>query len=176
MGVDWLTFRSEGGAALVLFVCVWRIYIQKFPAPLPQQDQILLFLHMFSPKSACVRGAPSNEGWRPPPPKREILDPPLNVMSDFSGARRVSEGRLNSDELTCRRLFSFQLILVKFIRSTEMRLHHQAAISHKRNQYTELIHKACLIEYSSVSMHQDYFYYWFQTDGCGFLELILVGL
>ena len=35
----------------------WRIYIHKFPvcAP-PQQDQILSFLPMFSPKSACVRG------------------------------------------------------------------------------------------------------------------------
>ena len=59
----------------------WRIYIQKFPARTPpQQDQILSFLHMFSPKSACVGG------WRPlqrglAPPKREILDPPL--LSDI---------------------------------------------------------------------------------------------
>ena len=24
--------------------------------------------------------APSNEGWRPPPPQREILDPPLKSL------------------------------------------------------------------------------------------------
>ena len=52
-------------------------------APPPQQDQILLFLHMFSPKSACVGG------WRPlqrglAPPQREVLDPPL--LTFYPGA------------------------------------------------------------------------------------------
>ena len=35
----------------------------------PQQDQILSFLHMFSPKSTCVRGwQPLQWGLAPPPP------------------------------------------------------------------------------------------------------------
>ena len=42
-----------------------------------QQDPILLFSHMFSPKSVGVGG------WRPqrvgPPPQREILDSPLHA-------------------------------------------------------------------------------------------------
>ena len=42
----------------------------------PQQDQILLFLHMFSPKSTCVGGwHPFQQGLAPP--QWEILDPPL---------------------------------------------------------------------------------------------------
>ena len=45
-------------------------------APPPQQDQILSFLHMFSPKSACVGGwHPLQQGLAPP--QWEILDPPL---------------------------------------------------------------------------------------------------
>ena len=66
------------------YTCQWRIYIQKFPAcaPPPQQDQILSFLHMFSPKSACVRGwCPLQRGLAPP--QREILDPPLHVVKTF---------------------------------------------------------------------------------------------
>ena len=47
------------------------------PALAAQQDPILLFLHTFLPKSACVRGQ------RPPnssvPPQWEILDPPLVI-------------------------------------------------------------------------------------------------
>ena len=43
----------------------------------PQQDQFLLFSHMFSPKSVRFRG------WCPPngsvPPQWEILDPPLVI-------------------------------------------------------------------------------------------------
>ena len=34
----------------------WQIYIQKFLACTPQQDQIISFLHMFLPKSAHVGG------------------------------------------------------------------------------------------------------------------------
>ena len=45
----------------------WRIYIQKFPAPLPKSDPILSFLHTFLPKSAHIGG------WHP---QLEILDPP----------------------------------------------------------------------------------------------------
>ena len=57
----------------------WRIYIQKFLVRPPQQDQILSFLHVFSPKSTCVGG------WCPlqrrfAPPQREILDPPLYMI------------------------------------------------------------------------------------------------
>ena len=44
----------------------------------PQQDQILLFLHMFSPKSACVGGwHPLQQGLAPP--QWEILDLPLFI-------------------------------------------------------------------------------------------------
>ena len=44
----------------------------------PQQDQILLFLHMFSLKSACVEvGAPP---MRVGTPQWEILDLPLLVL------------------------------------------------------------------------------------------------
>ena len=48
----------------------WRIYIQKFLAHSPpQQDQILSFLHMFSPKSTCVGGWCTLQwGLTPPPP------------------------------------------------------------------------------------------------------------
>ena len=49
----------------------WWIYIQKFLAcaPPPQQDQILSFLHMFSPKITCVGGwRPLQRGLAPPPP------------------------------------------------------------------------------------------------------------
>ena len=42
---------------------------KSFRRPPPPQDQILSFLHMFSPKSTCVGG------WCPL--QREILDPPL---------------------------------------------------------------------------------------------------
>ena len=46
----------------------------------PQQDQFLSFSHMFSPKCVCVRGwCPPATGRRPPPPQREILDPPLRT-------------------------------------------------------------------------------------------------
>ena len=46
----------------------WRIYIQKFPARPPQQDQILSLLHVFAKKCPCRRlalpptrvGVPSN--------------------------------------------------------------------------------------------------------------------
>ena len=65
-------------ACTILLPFQWRIYIQKFPARPSQQDQILSFLHMFSPKSACVGG------WHPlqqglVPPQWEILDPPLHL-------------------------------------------------------------------------------------------------
>ena len=47
------------------------------PARVPQQDQFLLFLHTFLPKSVRVGG------WHPPngsaPPQQEILDLPLVV-------------------------------------------------------------------------------------------------
>ena len=45
--------------------------------PPPKQDQILSFLHMYSPKSVSEVGTPSNEGWCPP--QHEILDPPLQI-------------------------------------------------------------------------------------------------
>ena len=49
-------------------------------APPPKQDQILLFLHMFSPKSTCVGGwCPLQRGLAPP--QQEILDPPLVALS-----------------------------------------------------------------------------------------------
>ena len=65
----------------------WWIYIQKFLVHAPhKQDQILSFLHMFSPKSACVRG------WRPlqqglAPPQWEILDPPLIIIQEKDSER-----------------------------------------------------------------------------------------
>ena len=41
----------------------------------PQQDQFLSFLHTFLPKSVRIGG------WHPPPPQREILDPPLTTIA-----------------------------------------------------------------------------------------------
>ena len=58
--------------------------------PPPQQDQILSFLHMFSPISACFRG------WRPlqrglAPPQREILKPPLmSIQYKFIKLRKCN--------------------------------------------------------------------------------------
>ena len=51
------------------------------PVHAPLWDPILSFLHKFSLKSAHVRGPrPPPTGARPPPPLREILDPPLKPM------------------------------------------------------------------------------------------------
>ena len=52
-------------------------------APPPQQDPILSFSHMFSPKSTHVGGR------RPPPPQREILDPPLNSVQIMKSTKDV---------------------------------------------------------------------------------------
>ena len=72
-GCDSIT-RSSGGST-------YKSFRRASP---PQQDQILSFLHMFSPKSACVGG------WRPlqrglAPPQREILDPPLRSIDKSHG-------------------------------------------------------------------------------------------
>ena len=48
--------RGKYSSSYTLNLLQWRIYIQKFPARTPQQDQILSFLHMFSPKSTHVGG------------------------------------------------------------------------------------------------------------------------
>ena len=82
----WMSSKSMIPQILVnnLMISIqWRIYIQKFLArapPPPQQDQILSYLHMFSPKSACVRGwCPLQRGLAPP--QREVLDPPLPLVT-----------------------------------------------------------------------------------------------
>ena len=84
-------------ATLLCYICIvckhlitvfsgGSTYKSFWRTPPPQQDQILSFLHMFSLKSTCVGG------WRPlqlglapppppPPPQREILDPPLVLLS-----------------------------------------------------------------------------------------------
>ena len=51
-------------------------------APSPQQDQILSFLHMFSPKSTCVRGwHPLQRGLAPPPPMGNPGSAPVRPLS-----------------------------------------------------------------------------------------------
>ena len=52
--------------------------------PPPQQDQFLSFSHTFLPKSVCIGG------WRPPPPQREILDPPLYGIAPRSSFHCLS--------------------------------------------------------------------------------------
>ena len=51
----WFFNLISGGSTYKSFRC----------APPPQQDQILWFLHMFSPKSTYAGGW--RPGWRPPP-------------------------------------------------------------------------------------------------------------
>ena len=49
----------------------------------PQQDQILSFLHMFSPKSACVGGwRPLQRGLAPPPTGNPGSAPAHALTSD----------------------------------------------------------------------------------------------
>ena len=59
----------------------WWIYIQNLPPHTPIRDPILSFSHTFSPKSARIGGqCPPQNGSMPTPP-REILDPPLQIVT-----------------------------------------------------------------------------------------------